>query len=378
MLKHIVLLKSCLRHAGGLEKYATRIAKGFADTGARVTILTTGDAPSSIPHPSISYHLIKTNSWPPFLRMEQFDQQVAKWLQKEQPDLVFGMDRNRTQTHLRAGNGVHIAYLKSRILTEGHLKHWICRLNPMHRKILQLEKEAFENPRLQKLFANSQMVKKELLEHYAIHPTKIEVIHNGVEWHEMQNDFQEWGDKKQETCQNLQLNPNRFHFLFIGHGYARKGLDPLLQGLAKLKNCDVHLSIIGKDNQMRFYTDLVAQYGLKNQVRFFGPQIHIRPFYQLADALVIPSFYDPFANVTIEALAMGLFVLSSKHNGGSEILKPSHGTLIQDLLDPDSMLHALTDALRHRKTAGSAIAARQSVAHLDFSQQLHKLIEACG
>ena len=44
------------------------------------------------------------------------------------------------------------------------------------------------------------------------------------------------------------------------------------------------------------------------------------PFYQMADALVIPSFYDPFANVTVEALAMGLFVLSSKHNGGPEIL----------------------------------------------------------
>ncbi len=57
----------------------------------------------------------------------------------------------------------------------------------------------------------------------------------------------------------------------------------------------------------------------------------MRPFYQLADALAIPSFYDPFANVTVEALAMGLFVVSSRSNGGFEILDPSKGIIIENL-----------------------------------------------
>ena len=65
---------------------------------------------------------------------------------------------------------------------------------------------------------------------------------------------------------------------------------------------------------------LAAKLNIQRRVTFFGPQKEIRPFYQFADALVIPSFYDPFANVTVEALAMGLFVVSSKSNGGHEIL----------------------------------------------------------
>ena len=38
---------------------------------------------------------------------------------------------------------------------------------------------------------------------------------------------------------------------------------------------------------------------------------NVLKFYKIADCLVIPSFYDPFANVTVEALAMGVFVITS-------------------------------------------------------------------
>ena len=70
----------------------------------------------------------------------------------KQFDIVFGMERNRFQTHIRAGNGVHAAFLKSRLASEGVLKYGMCLINPLHRKILELEKEGFENPKLKKIF----------------------------------------------------------------------------------------------------------------------------------------------------------------------------------------------------------------------------------
>lgn len=376
MGKHIVLLKSRAQNSGGLEKYASRIASGFAERGAKVSILTTENSESSTAA-CISFHSVKTSPWPSFLRMEQFDRFARKWLEENKADLVFGMDRNRFQTHIRAGNGVHIAYLKSRILTEGRLKYWTCHLNPMHQKILELEKAAFENPSLKKLFANSEMVRNQILEYYDIDPGKIEVIHNGVEWEEMKNDFSTWEMGREEACKKFHLNPEKLHFLFIGNGYLRKGLDPLLEGLSKLKRKDFHLSVIGKDNRIDLYQSKVIKLGIKDHVSFFGPRTEIRLFYQLADVLAIPSFYDPFANVTVEALAMGLFVLSSKQNGGSEILNEKNGLVVQNLLDSDSMIEALDSAFSHRKTPKSAKIARESVSHLDFSKQLTKLIDAC-
>ena len=373
-MKQIVLLKSRSNNCGGLEKNAARIADAFSSRGHQVKILTSGSSHSA----SEKIVAFKTVSWPGFVRLEQFDRSVQDWLGKNQADLVFGMDRNREQTHIRAGNGVHAAYLDSRIHTEGKFKHWLCLMNPLHRKILEIEKAAFENPRLKKLFANSAMVRRQILTRYKIDPAKVEVIHNGVEWSEMEGDFTSWKEGKAAALKKFQLDPGKFHFLFIGHGFLRKGLDRLLEALSLLPFRNFHLSVVGKDKRTGFYRDLVGRLGLKNQVRFFGAVAEIRPFYQLADALVIPSFYDPFANVTVEALAMGLFVVSSKYNGGSEILTPENGCIIERLLDPDSMTHALMQAVQRPKTGSSSQICRKSVSHLDFPKQLSKLIDACG
>ncbi|HSX25457.1 MAG TPA: glycosyltransferase family 4 protein [Chlamydiales bacterium] len=361
MKKHVVILKSRAGHCGGLEKYSARIAAAFAEKGARVSLLG-GESVAK---------------WPSFLRLEQYDRYVQTWLKNNPADLVFGMDRNRHQTHLRAGNGVHAAYLKSRIAAEGRLKYLICRFNPLHRKILELEQAGFENPALQKLFTNSHMVRSEILNYYKVDPKKIKVIHNGVEWEEMADAFQNWENKREMGFKKFGLDPSHFHFLFVGNGYLRKGLDRLLEGLSRLSTRDFHLSVVGKDKRMELYRAKAMQLGLKTQVRFFGAQSEIRLFYQMADVLVIPSFYDPFANVTVEALAMGLFVLSSKQNGGAEILTKENGAVIEDLLEPDSMVNALELTLKERKTPMSAAARRQSVASLDFSKQMRTLIEAC-
>jgi UDP-glucose:(heptosyl)LPS alpha-1,3-glucosyltransferase len=374
-IRRVVLLKSRSNNHGGLEKYASRIAKAFEDRGCQVSILTTGD---TVKNSSIPVFATRTLPWPAFLRMEQFDSFVRNWLKKNPADLIFGMDRNRFQTHIRAGNGVHAAYLKSRIITEGSIKAFLCQINPLHRKILELEKTAFENPALQKLFTNSHFVRSQVLHHYKVDPSKIEVIHNGVEWQEMQSDFNDWEQQKEISFKKFALDPSHFHFLFIGNGYLRKGLDRLLLGLSQLKSESFHLSVIGKDNRMDFYHAKAVQLGLKDRVRFFGPSQEIRQFYQLADCLVIPSFYDPFANVTVEALAMGLFVLSSKLNGGHEILTKTNGSVIEDLMSIDAIIYGLQTAMKNRKTKKSADEVRETVKHLDFSNQLRILMSSCG
>jgi UDP-glucose:(heptosyl)LPS alpha-1,3-glucosyltransferase len=375
-LKHVVLLKSKAQSTGGLEKYSSRIAAAFLEKGAKVSVLTTSSSENE--KAELAIHACKPIVWPAFLRMEQFDRFVNRWIAKEKPDLIFGMDRNRHQTHFRAGNGVHIAYLKSRIHLEGKLKHWICMHNPLHLKILELEKAAFENPQLQKLFANSNMVRNEILEHYQVDPDKVKVVHNGVEWHEMQGSFVEGFEKREEIAKQLSLDPNCYYFLFVGNNYLRKGLYSLFVGLSRLKQKNVKLLVVGKDSRPKWFEAQTEKLGIRERVHFFGQREEITPFYQVADSLVIPSFYDPFANVTIEALAMGLFTVSSKQNGGHEILTPENGAIIEDLLDPTAMQEALERAVQHPKTGPLATQIRGSVKHLDFSKQLNQLIDDCG
>jgi glycosyltransferase involved in cell wall biosynthesis len=91
---------------------------------------------------------------------------------------------------------------------------------------------------------------------------------------------------------------------------------------------------------------------------------------------VIPSLYDPFANVMVEALAMGLSVVSSTANGGCEVLSAQTGLCIEQLFDPHSVAGVLLQALSRPKTKISAQMRRDSVKHLNFAQQLELIVNA--
>ena len=374
-MKHVAILKSHLAAGGGLEKYTLRLAQAFAKKGCRVSILTSKKCTEV--ESSQSFNIIKlpATSKIGFRHLWQYDQLCQQWIKDQAPDIIFGMDRNTNQSHYRAGNGVHAEYLQKRCKTDSFLKQLTYSINPLHRSILKIEKSAYENPNLEVLFTNSSMVQEEILKHYQVDPNKIKVVHNGVEWHDMQPAFAEWPSQQAQILQNLGLDPSAFQFLFIGKGFRRKGLAYLLKALSHLKERHVQLSVVGEDKKIRAFKAMAESLGIQQRVKFFGHRNDVIKFYQACDVLTIPSTYDPFANVTIEALAMGLFVVSSKTNGGSEILTPSTGIVIENLFSEESVLAALQEALKHSKTPISARKIRDSVMSMDFDQQLIKIVD---
>lgn len=370
-MKTVAILKKDFHTHGGLEKSAWRIIQALKERGADVTLLTTKEI--SAPCPVLSCSI---ESKFKFLKLKEFDSWCKMTTQAHAFDVVFSMDRASFQTHHRAGNGVHAAYLALRREKEGFLKGLSFSLNPLHYMMLKLEKATFEDPHLKGLIVNSAYVKNQILKFYSTDPSKIHVVHNGVEWHEMESDFNSSFEQKETLAKSLHLNPHVFQFLFVGHNFHRKGVSQLLQALGLLKRRDFHLSVVGTDKHLSDYQKLAARLGLSKNVTFFYSQSDTRPFYQFADALVIPSHYDPFANVTVEALAMGLFVISSNNNGGHEVLTPTSGITI-DPFDLASFTASLETALEHPKTLSSAQKIRSSVQHLDFSRQLEKVCQIC-
>lgn len=363
-MKKIVLLKSHLSSIGGLEKYTLRLAEGFVKKGCEVTLLTTGTEAPKIE--GVEVVLLGKRSKFSLYHLLHFDHLCRKWLGQNRVDCIFGMERNRFQTHYRAGSGVHAAFLAQRKLSEPFLKRITFPLNPLHRTLLSLEKEAFENKGLKRIFANSEMVKKELLDHFSLPASKIEVVHNGVEWENFASPFEKSVENRSSS---------KHTFLFIGNDYRRKGLQFLLSGLALLKNVDFHLNVIGKEKQLTVYKKMVSQAGLEGRVSFYGPLSNVLPFYAAADTLVLPTLYDPFANVILEALAMGLFVVTSPFNGAKEILDKECGAVIEDLYSDESVKKSLEIALFHPKTRENGKKIREKIKDLDFSNKLNKIVD---
>ncbi len=362
----IAFLKTYLRKKGGLEKYTQKLIEAFSEEKCLTYLLCTESANS----PALHQVFFPSGFFPQYVRMKRFDKKVQRWLCENRPEIVFGLDRNSFQTHIRLGNGIHKAYLQLRSQYENPFKKWSFQKNPLHQRILELEKKALENPRLQRIYTNSYLVKKQALAHYQVDPNKIQVIHNGVEWHAFSQRFQAWEEvKKKQT-----LFPSLFTFLFIGSGFYRKGLLPLMQALSCLPEKEWQLLILGKEKRLSFFKKQAEKLGIKKHLFFLGEQRDPLFYYQLADALVIPSFYDPFANVTLEALSMGVPVVSSLYNGGSEILNPENGYLIEEIQEPSSILQALQQAMRYPKTRKRAFSVRESVQGFDFSIQLKKIV----
>ncbi len=374
-MKSICLLIKRLNGGGGLEKYALKLSSAFASKGCKVTILTT-NAPNNLKlHPSIKIEKHPIKSFLKFQEFSKYTNLCKKWQTTHQYDLIFGLDRCRHQTHLRAGNGVHAAFLENRKVFDPYYKTVTAFLNPINRSILSIEKEAFESPDLRILFTNSYMVRKEVLAHYNTDIDKIQVVHNGVEWKEMDKDFHEWIEQKTNLALEIGLDPTTYHFLFVGNGYHRKGLTPLLDALSILPMNDFHLSVIGKEKRTADFIAYTKQLGLTDKVSFLGVRKDVRRFYQLSDSLVVPSYYDPFANVTVEALAMGLLVISSKTNGGHEVLKENNGFVIPDLQDKECFADILYRATLLPKTWIRSKNIRNSIKSLDFSNQLSAIVD---
>ncbi|MCH9632095.1 MAG: D-inositol-3-phosphate glycosyltransferase [Chlamydiae bacterium] len=365
-MKQVVVLKSRVAHRGGLERYAIAIAKSFALKEAKVTLLTTG--------PTIDVPLVKVISLGnhPKLNIQAisfFDKAVQKWLAANPHNIIFGLDRNSHQTHYRAGNGLHSVFLERKCTNI--LSKALAKINPKERLILKKEKILFRNPKLQILFTNSNMVKNELEQTYQVPSEKIQVVHNGV-------DFKSYvfnDDSKKESLKKLQIPSASTHLLFIGNGYKRKGLKHLLETLSLFPSWNFHLSIIGKDKNISKFQKLANFLQLSKKVTFFGHTKNLIPHYQAADCLILPSVYDPFANVTIEALSMGLFVITSQYNGGSEVITKESGEVLRQISTTSELEDALQKLQKMNFDVNNRRNIRKTIQHLDINTQLNRIVE---
>ncbi len=400
----MLILKNQLSSDGGLEKQMFSICQALFQK-QKVTILTTKTKPDlknkkqkdsaynsnnlpkthnskkipslSVLPENIQLHFLKTLPLPNFLQLIYYNYQVKKYLKKHPQNCILGLDKSTHQTHLRMGLGLHSFFLRQRRTYESFFKKITLFLDPRHWTILWFEKKALLNPDLKKIIVNSRMVFDQIISTYpSINSKKIAIVHNGVEWQKLQKPFDESFLNKPALLKQLGLPENTHHFLFVGSGFKRKGLDLLLKALSLLKkeNTLWHLSVVGKDKKHKFYLKLVKKLGLEKNVSFFGRQTNMTAFYSMADTFVLPSYYDPFANTTLEALAMGLFTLTSPFNGGKEVITTTNGLVLKQM-EAQELSQQLKKALLKPKTHSSASPIRESVKHLEIAQQLEKLLK---
>jgi UDP-glucose:(heptosyl)LPS alpha-1,3-glucosyltransferase len=117
----------------------------------------------------------------------------------------------------------------------------------------------------------------------------------------------------------LGCQPRDTLFLFVGSGFARKGLAAAIDALKHAQNPSFWLVVVGTDRERARFAAQAES--LDDRVRFLGGKEDVRPLYAAADCLILPSRYDPFPNTVLESFAMGLPAIVSSRCGAAEIVE---------------------------------------------------------
>ncbi|KZE33488.1 glycosyltransferase family 4 protein [Crenobacter luteus] len=272
----------------------------------------------------------------------------------------------------RAGDGVHAAWLAHRKRALGGFKRLSLAFNPYHAYVCRAERAMFVDPALKLVICNAHMVKREIQRHFGLPDEKFAVVYNGVDTEAFHPRLK--AEHRAAMRQTWQIPDAAPTLLYVGSGFERKGVERALRAIAPLAG--VHLVVVGRDKHADRYQRLAETLGVAARVRFAGAQNDVRPFYGMADAFVLPTLYDPFPNVCVEALACGLPVFTTDSCGASELVRPGENGWVVDALDVDGLSAAIQVWLaREAAWPSLAAAARASAEPLTLTAMARQLTE---
>lgn len=163
-----------------------------------------------------------------------------------------------------------------------------------------------------KIVAQSDFMKTDLVDNYLIHKDKIVVINNPIDTKIIDENLKK--SKGQES--NIHRDNNVLKLIAVGRLSHQKGYDLLFKALALL-DINYHLDIYGTGPELAKLTDIIEELGLTSNVRFMG--FTDNPYEKMAKShlLLLSSRYEGFPNVVLEANYCGVPVIGFDSPGGT-------------------------------------------------------------
>jgi UDP-glucose:(heptosyl)LPS alpha-1,3-glucosyltransferase len=279
----IAFLRRRFSPTGGAERYLLRLASALAPQGHHITLYCEEWTPRESPFQAVR----KIDSSDPWTYAKRVMEQPLH----DRHDIVFSLERVPGCDVYRAGDGVHADWLAYRQAYSPLLGRIKTAVRPKHRQICLLETALFAPGGVRRVICNSKFIADQIVHRFDFARDKIDVIYNGVPYKQFSTGDRQLGRKA------LKLSSEDFVVLLVGAGPERKGHAIAKEAVRKMKGRKAKLVIIDSP-----------------------PPAAMPHVYAAADVFLLPTLYDPFANVTLEALAAGLPVITSAQNGASEIM----------------------------------------------------------
>ena len=325
-MKIALIRKDYLLARGGGERYVVNLSEGLAKHGHNVHIFA--HSSNTPPDPRITIHKVPALTFPSSFKNLSFAYNCRKHLARENFDIIHSLSQTYPQDVYRMGDGVHRHWIL--IQTPNSFYRFLKTQTLRQKVILFLEKKIFHHLNYKMIICNSHLCKKHAMTYFKVPEEKLCVIYNGVDHAQFHPGLRERHNL--EMRKNLQLSEEAIIILFIARNLKRKGLQYLIQSLPFIKKGKepITILVVSRGNPASF-RKIAHQIGIDEQLLFLGETENIFHYYGVGDILVLPTLYDPFSNVCLEALACGIPVVTTRENGASEIIKPGEtGVVIPD------------------------------------------------
>lgn len=211
----------------------------------------------------------------------------------------------------------------------------------------------------------SRFMRQELNAHLGAQLDKIKVIANGIKVKRKED----YPPEELSLLRQQYAPQGQKLLLFIGPAILEKGLPVLIRAMPHIlaDHPGTRLLVVGK------YSDkihsLAYELHVDKSIDFLGhvSDYHRDCLYQIVDAMIIPSLYEPFGRVALEAMAFGCNVIASNVGGLAEVVKHRENGLTNQPNDPQSIRQAV-----HLLFIDPAAAQQQRVRALD---EIHTLYQ---
>jgi glycosyltransferase involved in cell wall biosynthesis len=210
-------------------------------------------------------------------------------------------------------------------------------------------KKNFYSRKATRLIAICEDMKEDAIQTHGYKPENVSIVLHGVSkrFAELATDSEKKAIKSQ-----FGLPTDKMLVGIVASIEPRKGHHFLLEAVKNLtaaRRDRIHLVFCGSykgDHSEQWIHDLIVQYNLQDKVTFI-PHQDPKPVYQVLDIFCLPSTWEGFALVAIEAQLAGCCLLRSNVQGVKEQIVPGKTGFVFESENPASLQSELENLIDH-------------------------------
>ena len=368
----VAITHTRFQEVGGVERYIYGLFQRLIDAGHEIHYFCHfwNEEPEGITFHKIPY-IFKPLRWAKVLA---FDRLTRSAIERNGPfDIVHGFTKTSRQDIYTDGSGC-LHDFQAYSLGRTALRRFLGRMTPHQQAVLAIEKARFTRGNFKRIITMSKLVRRQICRRYGLTDQEVEVVYNGIDLERFHP--RNIAHHRTKVRGELGLDDDVPVVLFVANDYERKGLGTLLRAMGRLDGA-VCL-VIGKERPHRKarFVKMAADLGIQARVHFTGVRPDIDRYYGASDLCCLPTYFDAFGMVVLEAMATGIPSIISATAGAAEIIiEGQTGAVLPDPDDDQTLANLMRPYMDLTFARRAGERAREECRHYSWDTHFDRILE---